>query len=330
MLFSVLAALLLAAACSDGLPRPRVAVIETGPMPIDRIYTSMAGPFQRVRMNAPGMDWITGFKATVVEADSGELIGDEFFCHSQLQLPDGHRPIVTATGISEIRFPKGYGVALYEAVDQYRGANPQPLSFLGMLLNNYDTQIDVQAKVRAEIEYLTQDDVGDPPRLKKLYSAFMPMTVEDLAEYIPPEPAHPAPEGQSADEEVTTHCALVNGLVNHWMVPPGLQLTRKRYSGDFLGVDVTIHTAVVHLHNHGRYMRLTDLTRGEIVWQSDVVYESDRAQIVEIPIYSSAEGFVMRKDHEYEVEVLYDNTTDHDVDAMAMLYLYFHPIGVEG
>ena len=43
--------------------------------------------------------------------------------------------------------------------------------------------------------------------------------------------------------------------------------------------------------------------------------------------YSSDEGFPLYKDHVYEIEALYNNTTDHDVDAMAMMVLYYYPKG---
>ncbi len=43
--------------------------------------------------------------------------------------------------------------------------------------------------------------------------------------------------------------------------------------------------------------------------------------------YSSVEGFRVYPDHEYEMEAFYDNTTQHDVDAMAVIYLYFNPLG---
>ena len=90
-------------------------------------------------------------------------------------------------------------------------------------------------------------------------------------------------------------------------------------------LDSTVHYAVVHLHNYGVYMRLTDATTGEVLWQTDVVNEPDRTQIAEIPVYSDVEGFPLYKDHVYEIEAFYDNTTDHDVSAMAMMSLYHHP-----
>ena len=42
-----------------------------------------------------------------------------------------------------------------------------------------------------------------------------------------------------------------------------------------------------------------------------------------ISVYSSATGFRVYKDHTYEIEVLYNNTTDRDVDDMAMMNIYF-------
>jgi hypothetical protein len=140
------------------------------------------------------------------------------------------------------------------------------------------------------------------------------MVVEDIELYSGPR-----------DPDVATHCELVGKDNNHWIVPPGRQITRKRYAGDFMPFDATVHYGVVHLHNHARYMRLTDVTTGELLWQTDVVYEPRRLQIAEIPVYSSLEGFPLQRDHEYEIEALYENTTDHAVDAMAMMSLYYHP-----
>ncbi len=41
---------------------------------------------------------------------------------------------------------------------------------------------------------------------------------------------------------------------------------------------------------------------------------------------SSRKGFPLHKGHEYEIEAYYDNTTGHDVDAMAMMALFHHPV----
>ena len=226
--------------------------------------------------------------------------------------------MVTATGAEDIRFPDGFAMPVRRIVADLP-AGSGGLSFLGMVLNNHQSQMDRHTRVRATVGYYRDEDIGNPPRLKKLYKVGLSMTVEDLAEYVPPEPG-------SGTDDVSTHCTLVEGLKTHWVVPPGPQTTRRRY-GNLVPVPSTVHTVIVHLHNHGRSMRLTDVTTGEVLWHTEVAYEASRIQIAKIPTYVSTEGFPLLPDHEYEIEAYYENTTDEDVDAMAVMDLYYHPEG---
>jgi len=305
-------------------PKPRIAKFGTETLPIDQIYHSMQGPFDRVYLDASELDWVTAARTDVVEQASQKRMGDEFFCHSQLQLPNGTRLLTMATGADELRFPKGFAMPVSAIV---RG-QPEPLrglTFLGMVLNNYETEINKQTKVVTTVEYFKDEDFGNGPRPKKLYMTSLLMEVADLEKYKPGKDEPPI------SDDVTTHCALVEQplggkLALHWMVPPGLQKTRKRYQS-FTPIDGTVHFAWAHLHNFGVYMRLTDVTEGKVVFQADVENEPDRDQIANITHYASEEGFPLYKDHVYEIEALYNNTLDHDVDAMAMMVLYYNPQG---
>jgi hypothetical protein len=281
----------------------------------------MAGPLDRVPLESTvesaDLDWVVGYRSEVVDDATGEKMGDEFFCHSQLQLPGGNRLFVTATGIEEIRFPEGFAMPVSQILQMFP-EDARSLSMLGMVLNNHEQNIDRHARVRTTIEYLTEDDLAGKQPPKALYKAGLPVTVEDLATHTAIEPA--------PEEDVSTHCVLVDGLKSHWLVPPGPQITRRRHTG-IVPVESTVHYAVVHLHNYAKYLRLTDVTTGKLLWQTDVVYEPDRVQIEEIPKYSSAEGFTVYPDHVYEVEAYYENTAGQDVDAMAGVELFFHPKG---
>ena len=166
---------------------------------------------------------------------------------------------------------------------------------------------------------MTHEDLGDARPPKKLYKVGLPIGVDDLEAYNADGPPISA-------DGATTHCVLVNGWNTHWIVPPGEQLVRTTYE-NFLPVDATVHYAVVHLHNHGRWLLLRDKTTGEELWRTEVEYEKDRVQILSIPVYSSERGFRMYRDREYEVEAYYLNTSDRDVDAMALIDLYYNPDG---
>lgn len=296
--------------CSAPPPPPaaRTKVVDLGPLHIDRIYKSMDGPHERRPIDVSGIDWIVGFRTHVHDAGSNEKLGDEFFCHSQVQLDNATRLLVTATGIDEVRFPEGFGMPLRRILggvpDAWRG-----VSVLGMVLNNHDPGMDRVTTVRASIDYLS-DAEARARGLKTLFKVEVPMTVESVD----------VPQTDPSAE----HCVLVGGLKSHWMVPPGRQVTRKRYK-DLFPVDSTVHFGAVHLHNHGVYLRFTDVTTGEVLWQTDVVYEEGRRQIAKIPFYASATGFPVYRDHEYEIEALYENIDAEPTDAMAVAYLYYHP-----
>lgn len=297
-------------------PTPRTRTLETQPMHLDQIFTSMQGPYDRVSMNTSDIDWVTGFSAEVVDAETDEKMGDEFFCHSQVQLPNTTRLLVTATGTETIDFPDGFAMPVSLIVGPLEPEQRQ-LSLLGMLLNNHEPDIDRMAKVRWTIDYWQRSD-PEAADLKTLYKAGLGMAVEDQEAYgaVPP------------SEDVSTHCVLVDGNTSHWIVPPGPQRTRRTYS-DIVPVESSVHYAAVHLHNHGVFMKLTDVTTGEELWRTDVIYEKNRRQIADIPMYSSVEGFTIYPDRAYEIEAYYENITDQPVDAMAMMYLYYHPKGNE-
>ncbi len=307
-------------AVQRALPAPRVKQVDTGAMAIDRIFTSMMGPWTTVGVDVSDVGWITAFRTDVVDEGSGAPLGDEFLCHAQLEVDGGRRLAVTATGTEELRFPPGFGI---HVADVLRGVPPpaRRIDLFGMLLNNNSPEMRRQARVRARIEYLTEEDAGSPPLLRPLYSQDVMLVVEDSAN---------APAGAPAigADGVAAHCASVDGTPGHWLVPPGPQKTRMRYP-NLVPVDSTVHFAAAHLHNHGEYLRLSDTVTGEVLWQTDVEYQPERRQIARIPHYSSSEGFLLHADRVYEIEALYDNTSDQVVDAMAMLYLYFTPASGE-
>lgn len=316
---TLLVACLALVACqqSDDGPTIRTAVIETRPLPIDQIYHSMTGPFHELPVDIEGLDWITRVHTEVIEDGSSADLGGEFFCHSQLSVPGGMRLAVNATGGELIDLPDGFGLP----VSAFLGGHAErrgDLKFFGMVLNNNFPEMDTRVRIRASIDYLSEDDLQPGQSLRPLYYRDLTIWVDDICEYVPPV------DGAQVNEDVSTHCVLVGDKNVHWMVPPGKQLTRRRIR-NIVPVDSRAHLVQAHLHNHGEYVRLTDVTTGERLWQSDVEYLPDRRQIRSIGAYSDSEGFPLHADHEYELEALYDNTADHDVDAMAVMYLYFSP-----
>jgi len=76
--------------------------------------------------------------------------------------------------------------------------------------------------------------------------------------------------------------------------------------------------------SHTVVTELIDLTTGESVFKAFANNYPDQGAVEKIPKYSSTEGIPILRDHDYEVVAVYNNTTDQEVDSMAVVYLYLH------
>jgi hypothetical protein len=82
------------------------------------------------------------------------------------------------------------------------------------------------------------------------------------------------------------------------------------------------HYIYAHLHPFGESLELIDLTTGESVFKATARNYPERVAVEKISYYASEEGLRIPRRHEYEIVAVYNNTTDHDIDSMAVMYLY--------
>ena len=114
--------------------------------------------------------------------------------------------------------------------------------------------------------------------------------------------------------------------VMHFMVPPGQHEFRDRHKLRGLPpglATVTAHYITAHLHVYGESVELIDATECKSVFKSMATPNNNMTAVVDLESYSSAEGLTLHADHEYEIVTTYNNTTDHEVDAMGVIYIYF-------
>ncbi len=109
----------------------------------------------------------------------------------------------------------------------------------------------------------------------------------------------------------------------HWMVPPG----RHSYKTDVtaqmeLPYDTTAHLITGHLHPYGKSLRLVDKQSGKVVFEITSQDFSGKIGVQHMSEILSTEGVPIRKGSQLELVADYENTTDHPIDAMAIMYLY--------
>jgi hypothetical protein len=113
------------------------------------------------------------------------------------------------------------------------------------------------------------------------------------------------------------------GLMNHWIVPPGRHIYKTEITPQLnLPFDTTIHYATIHVHPFARGMELRDLTTGRTVLRLNSQDWPDRVGVAHVDELKSIDGVPILRDHRYELVTEYDNTSDSKTDAMAILYLY--------
>ena len=109
----------------------------------------------------------------------------------------------------------------------------------------------------------------------------------------------------------------------HWMVPPGVHQYRTEVTEQMdLPFDTTAHYVTGHLHPFGKSLTLVDIKTRQTVFQIEGRSLEDRLGVAEMSEIVSQAGIPLQKGRRYELVAEYVNSTDHPIDAMAILYLY--------
>jgi len=113
----------------------------------------------------------------------------------------------------------------------------------------------------------------------------------------------------------------------HWKVDPGKHLFQTEFQFEKLKNDSRIHYIWIHTHPYSEFIELYDKTAKNSIWSGKIQNLEGKAFIFKADYYSSQKGLILKKDHLYEVRVVYNNTTSNAIDAMASLWLYY--VGVK-
>lgn len=292
-------------------------------MLIDRLYPSMEGPMKVHHVlfgdTKDRNIWITRYGARVLDGESGKA-SQEYMCHTSLDLlglpnteaQNYHRQLLTVSqGQEEIVFPEGFAL-------RYPNDPLVENHVLVMVLNNNDPGMRRTFDFETRIQFYGDEEASR----KGLIPLFQTgMSIVPILEGEPLKPGEVSAKSATEKEiEVGPDGRKRSG---HWMVPPGRQVLRERSKIE-LKQDTTLHYIWMHVHPYAEWIELRDATADKTIWRGNVTNHPDpkRAAILVTDHFSSREGVPLYKDHEYEFVCSYNNPTDHDVDAMASLWMY--------
>jgi cyclophilin family peptidyl-prolyl cis-trans isomerase len=317
---------------------------------IDRKYRSMEGPasVQKIRLGDPSKPpellWITGVRTEMVGEDGTTPQLPELMCHLNVDLdpafhqalfnvsrPVGSRLITLSQGMLSAKVPDGFGFPI---------ASNEPLLLFTQVLNlNIEKPNNLKVRHRVTIDYVRDRDLTKP--MKPLFNVGAsgmvqldnnPIALTTSMNNAPAGAQHGSHNGTScligarAPQAAASSADYVDPqgrkMTGHWIVPPGHQVNHSDVTW-FMGLqyDTRLHYAAVHLHPFAQELILRDVTANKDVFRAKATNPMSGIGLTRVDRFTSEDGVMLYKSHQYEIVSVYDNPTHENADSMASVFL---------
>ncbi|MCF6130801.1 hypothetical protein [Flavobacterium wongokense] len=298
---------------------------------IDGIYKSMEGPKSSnyVQLSKDStLLWLTGFHVKALDAKSLQYISNDFICHTNVDFNDvnyyssfhlqkrigSQYPRLTSLshGMESFSFPEGYGVPMKG--NEYLYVTTQSL--------NHNLP-DANFWVRHEVDINYSKEKNLKPLMSRTAFIMLPFNQSDPYK----SPLDPG-TNQCIPVETKNHTyddGKGNKLSGHWVIPVGKNTYRSSVNNQLQIQDsLRLHAAAIHVHPFSTRISLFDKTTNKAIFSSKIVNHKDKIGLTSIEPFSSVEGIWLYKNHEYEIVLDVNNTTQTEQDMMGSMFLFFY------
>jgi hypothetical protein len=303
---------------SHALAKPLKKEFTLNSIHLKRIHKSMQGPTETMvgldfGLKSSPFIWITKMTVEILNSDR-KVDSQEFLCHAVFKYPDKknqNAALGVAQGLKTIAFPPGHGLKVPNIKND--------IFIQAQALNNNYPDIDKKIFIRFTFEFY-DDKTAKKNKLKPLGMKF----VGSLCPYkgnenspgcepVYPKYFHTSPSGKK--------------MTDHWLVPPGKHVYRSVQEGEnAITTNMKVHYVWMHLHPYGQYIELRKVGAKKAVWKGSAQNNSKLAILEKVDSYSSAKGFNLNKNSQYELVMGYNNPRKKPIDAMGFLYMYYTPL----
>ncbi len=307
--------------------------LTTPTMVIDNVYKSMEGPqvkkpFQ-LATEKSDLVWLTSFETEAINADENTKVSNDFICHTNIDFYDGehygrwglnHRigvqyPRLTTmtNGIEQYAFPKGYGFPVF---------SDENLFLATQTLNHNIVGDAFSVKHKVSIGFVKHHESMKP---------LMPKTIMIVLPYDPKNPFRGPTEdhpNSCLPLETKNHSYTYDDgktYSAHWVVSPGEATYKTNVTNQLqLNEDATLHFIATHLHPFSETLSFRDKTIDSTLFISEAKNHPDRIGLEEITYFSSESGIELYKDHEYELILKTNNTSNSNQDMMGSMFMFLY------
>ncbi|WP_309640177.1 hypothetical protein [Flavobacterium sp.] len=298
---------------------------------IDGIYRSMEGPkaTNYVQLTTDSsLIYITGFKVKAIDSKTKATISKDFICHTNIDFNDVSyysifnlknrigkqypRMATLSHGFESYEFPKGYGVPM-------KGKN---LLYISTQALNHNLK-DIRKLIKHEVTIRYSKDRNTKPLMCRTIFIELPFDENDPYK----SPLDPA-SNMCVPVETKNHVYQDqngNKLSGHWVIQPG----KKTFTSDVNGQleikdSLRLHAATIHVHPFSTAIILFDKTTQKVIFKSKITNHTDRIGITKIESFTSEDGIWLYNNHDYELQLNVNNTTNNTIEMMGSMSLFFY------
>ena len=300
---------------------------------IDNIYKSMEGPkvmrsFQ-LDNTKNELVWLTSFETKALSTNEVDQLSDDYICHTNIDLFEGehysrwqldHRigeqyPRLTSmsNGIENYKFPEGFGFPVFTNENLLLATQSLNHNIKG---DPFNIKHEVSLGFKSHTKQMK-------PLMSKTVFVMLPYDAKNP--FQGPTDTNP---NMCLPIETKNHSYLNdNGesLSGHWVIFPG----NDTYSYDIthqlqLKDSTKMHHIATHLHPFAETLALRDKTADSTLFVSKAENYTDKIGLKNVSYFSSIEGVMLYPDHNYELVLHTNNTTNTNQDMMASMFLFLY------
>lgn len=300
---------------------------------VDNIYKSMEGPkvmrsFQ-IDSQKDELVWLTSFETKAISTNEVDQLSNDYVCHTNIDFYDGEHysrwdlderigqqyPRLTSmsNGIESYKFPEGFGFPVF--------AN-ENLFLSTQTLNHNIKSEPFSVKHAVSFGYQAHHK-NMKPLLSK--TVFIMLPYDDENPFQGPTKDNP---NMCLPVETGNHSYKnENGesLSGHWVIFKG----KETYNYDItqqlqLKDSTTMHHIATHLHPFAERLSLKDKTQDSILFTAKAKNYSTKIGLEKVPSFSSIEGVMLYPNHQYELILETNNTSDTTQDMMASMFVFLY------
>ncbi len=298
---------------------------------IDGVYKSMEGPkaTNYVQLtNDTSLVFVTGFKVNAIDSKTKNTISKDFICHTNIDFNDVSyystfnleerigqqypRMATLSHGFENYKFPEGFGVPM-------KGKNY--LYVTSQAMNQNIENINTMVRHNVSISY--SKDQKTKPLMCQTVFVEIPFDKYDPFK-APLDPA----ANICIPVEIKNHVyedENGNKLSGHWVIPPGKKTYKSNVNKMLRLTDsLSLHAATIHVHPFSTSIALYDKTEKKIIFKSNITNHENSIGLTSIESFASVDGVWIYRDHDYELQLEVNNTTQEDKEMMGSMSLFFY------